>query len=122
MLGFRHYLLGILLAATCSSIICGCDAPENCGLMNGPFGPCDQDSHICEEGLICLDDEPQGTICGIKNGIATEQVSKCAAMFGAGLACNFFGMDCHIACESDDDCLGGTVCSDTFNACVWPRA
>lgn len=122
----RIIVLAVMTAAATCSIICGsgCDVIQGiepgCGEEGQLFGPCPPDSHICAPGLICLDSLPTGTICGIDSGVPTEEQAMCGDLFGWALDCSFFNEDCQLACASDEDCHGGTVCSTLYGACVHP--
>lgn len=123
----RATIMAAIAMSTCS-IICGsgCDnlmpagIEPGCGEEGKLFGPCPPDSHICAPGLICLDSLPTGTICGIDSGVPTEEQAMCGDLFGWALDCSFFNDDCQLACASDEDCHGGTVCSTLYGACVHP--
>lgn len=85
------------------------------------FGPCPPDTHICADGLICLDASPVGTSCGVDGSGEHEDLATCAAMLGVQEPrCDFVGRDCFIPCAGDEDCKAGTVCSKEWGACVWP--
>lgn len=122
MPGFRHYLLGILLAATCSSIICGsgCDflVPGECRGDGGLYGPCVD--HACVDDLTCFSGLA-GEMC-VTNVAAGEADELCAAPIGGtGISTEptFEGLYL-IRCQNDGDCHAGTVCDEINGACLYP--
>lgn len=99
--------------------------PHKCGDEGQLFGPCPPDTHLCAPGLICLDSLPEGTICGVDDQEAWGGLHTiaCAAEVGVKApTCDFFNDDCYSPCTSDAECLGGTVCSQQWGACVWPTS
>ena len=121
----RLIITAAFAAATCSSIICSaaCDfEPGECLGEAEMFGPCLDGT--CAPGLTCRITS-QGDVClpTMRDAIALgAKAEECAeARTSLGMWCNKDWNTCHMPCVYDSHCLGGTVCAEDVEICVYPK-
>lgn len=85
-----------------------------CG-PGSPLMPC-KDDLTCNEGAFCVNAR-EGNFCSVPCG-ECDDAWPCAQN-DHDLQCLDDGA-CSQHCNSDDDCMNGTICDDRTGACVWP--